>query len=103
MVKSTTRPIRTQDFHPIRIVRLEKGYTVARGAQLSGISSSCLSKIETKKTIPRPVTAHRILKALGLDASTKNINAYFCGCLKRYGVRPFHSDPRRVGRRRKAV
>ncbi|MCH9037424.1 MAG: helix-turn-helix transcriptional regulator [Chloroflexi bacterium] len=52
----------------LRKVRKEKGFGLAKLAQVSGVSKTTILKIESGKTSPKEITLEKLAKALGVDA-----------------------------------
>lgn len=53
----------------IRALRIEKGFSLARISEITGLSKGYLSKIENAESVPPISTLHRIAKALGTNLS----------------------------------
>lgn len=53
--------------YSLRSVRLLKGYTQKHLSQLSGISTSMISAIETEQRHPTIPTLHALAKAMAVD------------------------------------
>lgn len=53
----------------IKALRVEKGFSLARISEITGLSKGYLSKIENAESAPPISTLHRIAKALGTNLS----------------------------------
>ena len=59
----------THPFPPLLLLRLERGYTLRQLADLSGLSSAAISRIERGLDAPRAASILKLSKGLDVDPS----------------------------------